>query len=317
MPGPTVRPIVRWIVKRRGYLSRMMLIPDARPFAHRSPVRWAWLVAVLALVAGLSAHAMAAPARQAEPVPLTVFFLVDDSNGMAGATLNGRDARSAIQAGAGRLLDQLDMGRDRAAVVLFGDTGEIAQAPTQHRQAVLDAIGTATMRDSQARLDLGYAEVAKAIKADAAVGGKHYATVVITDMPMMDAPEQAMARAVSLRRAGVQHYVVAVGEIVNVAVLRQVAQPDGYFNAPWGGDIIGPYEQIGKLLAGIAPGAWITPVPTASPTPMPTRGASATPTSRPETGTPVASPTSPREPVFLPLAERSGRLGVDRVARWK
>lgn len=241
--------------------------------------------------AGLAGHAAAAPARQTEPVPLTVFFLMDDSNCMAGNTLNGMDSVSAIQKGAEALMDQLDMQRDRAAVVLFGNTATLAQGPTHDRQAVIDGVAALTMRGDSARLDLGYLEIGKAIAADTAAGEKRYATVVITDGPMMQAPELAKARAQSLTRQGVSHYAIAVGTIAQYALLRQIAEPEGFFDLPFGGDVIRPYQYIGKILAGVALEPWVTATP----------GATLTP--RPEPGTRFPPP-GPQRRVFLPLASQ-------------
>jgi hypothetical protein len=272
-----------------------------RRFGHRVGGRRAGLAAVVMLVgAGMAGHAAAAPARQQAPVPLTVFFLADDSNGLAGATLSGMDSRSAIKKGAEVLMDQLDMGRDRAAVVLFGDTAVLAQGPTHDRQAVIDGLEKLTMRDSLARLDHGYNEVRKAIMTDTASGEMHYATVTITDGPFMEAPELALARAQGLTRQGVRHYTIAVGTIAQYGLLRQIAEPNGAFEFPAGGDIVAAYEQIGKILAGLATEPWPTPYPTGTRTLRPT----AYPTDTrmpPETGTPLPT-REPLRPIFLPLA---------------
>jgi hypothetical protein len=263
-----------------------------RWFGDSPSSHWVGLAAVVVLVgAGLAGHAAAAPARQTDPVPVTVFFLMDDSNCMAGNTLNGMDAEIAIQKGAEALMDQLDMQRDRAAVVLFGDTATLAQGPTHDRQAVSDGVAALTMRGDSARLDLGYLEVGKAIAADTAAGEKRYATVVITDGPMMQAPELAKARAASLQRQGVRHYAIAIGTIAQYGLLRQIAEPEGFFDLPFGGDVISPYQYIGKILAGVPLEPWVTATPGATQTP------------RPEPGTRLPPP-GPQRRVFLPLSSR-------------
>lgn len=272
-------------------------------FGNWAGGRWAGLASVVILVgAGMVGHAAAAPVRQQEPVPLTVFFLADDSTGMAGATLSGMDSRSAIKKGAEALMDQLDMQRDQAAVVLFGDTATLAQGPTHDRHAVIDGLDKLTMWDGVARLDYGYEQVGRAIKADPAGGEMHYATVTITDGPFMQAPELAKVRALSLTRQGVRHYAIAVGNIAQYALLKQIAEPGGFFDLPFGGDIIDPYKRIGTILAGIASEPWPTPYPigtrTLRPTPYPTD--TRTP---PETGTPIPT-REPLRAIFLPLARK-------------
>ncbi len=228
------------------------------------------------------------------PVPLEIFILIDDSNCLAGATLNGVDSRTAIKRGVERVLDQLDLGKDTVAVIGYGDTATIFTHLTDDRAAILAGVDAISMRDNSARLDLAYAEVARELKSPLHRLGTNVLTISITDGPMMQAPELAKARAAGLNRQGVRHAHIAVGTIAQYGLLRQIAEPGWFWDTPFGGDVITPYTEFGAISAGIGHPA-VCPVGVPSPT--------TPPTVKPPTPKPTDTPAVVRDfQVFMPMA---------------
>ena len=217
------------------------------------------------------------------PVPLEVFFLIDDSNCLAGATLNGVDAKTAIRRGVERVLDQISLGTDTAAVIGYGDAAVIFQTLTDDRGAILKGVDAITMRDNSARLDLAYLEVSKELKSQRHRLGTRVLTISITDGPMMQAPDVARARAQALNRQGVRHGHIAVGTIAQYTLLRQIAEPGWFWDVPFGGDVITPYTEFGAISAGIGRPSNCPTGPTTVPPPTVTRS----PTAEPKTPTPT------------------------------
>ena len=204
------------------------------------------------------------------PLPMEVFFLIDDSNCLAGATLNGMDSRAAIHKGIDEAMKRFGLvkgGKDTAAVIGYGDTSEIFQTLIDDPEAVLAAVDRITMRDSAANLDLAYRDVARELRTARHRPGTRTMTINITDGPMMQAPEQAKAVAESLRKQGARHYNIAVGTIAQYALLRQISEPDGFWTIPFGGDVITPYTDFGGMVLDIGHPVVCPPAtPTAQPT---------------------------------------------------
>lgn len=219
--------------------------------------------------------------------PLEVYFLIDDSNCLLNAFLNEMPARDAIVVGLGRVMDQLAMGRDQAAVIGFGDTAQTYQALTDDRAAILDAARAVAMLDNSARLDLAYAETAKQVARTHRAGAK-VVTISITDGPMNAPLQLTELRARALRDQGIKHYTIGVGDLAQYATLRTVSEPGGLREVDFGGDVISAYVELGAMAVDAAR---ICPPPT--------------PTS-PATGSPTATPapTSRDRPVHLPYSGR-------------
>ncbi|MCB0215838.1 MAG: VWA domain-containing protein [Chloroflexi bacterium] len=215
------------------------------------------------------------------PKPLEIFVLIDDSNCLAGATLNEMDSKSAIRKGVEKVLDQIALGKDTVAVIGYGDTAEIFTPLSSDRDEILAGVDRVTMRDGSARLDLAYLKVAEELKSVRHREGVQVLTHNITDGPMMQAPELARARATALKSAyGARHYHIAVGTIAQYALLRQIAEPGGFWTIPFGGDVITPYTEFGAISAAFGFPAACPGGPTPNPTSRPTRDLP-TPTSGP------------------------------------
>ncbi|RIL06841.1 hypothetical protein DCC79_15190 [bacterium] len=233
------------------------------------------------------------------PMQLEVFFLIDDSNCLAGATLNGVDSRTAIRRGVERVLDQLSLGKDTASVIGYGDTAQVFQVLTDDREAILTGVDRITMRDNTARLDLAYVEVGREMKTPRHRPGSQVLTISITDGPMMPNPGVASARATALNLLGVKHYHIAVGSIAQYPLLRGIAEPGGFWELPFGGDVITPYTEFGAIAAAMGRPAVCDPSTRLTTTPP----ATATATARPRTATPTAGPTREGFRIGLPWLE--------------
>jgi Mg-chelatase subunit ChlD len=206
---------------------------------------------------------------------LDVYFLIDDSNCLYGAKFNDLYSIEAIQLGVDAVLEQLELGRDRAAVISFGDRAVLLQSLTTDRNAVLDAVLQVPMRDETARLDLAYAEVRRDQAGPAHRKRAQVVTIFVTDGPMMPSLEMAEQQARLLRQSGVKNYGIGVGDLAQHGLLRTVCEPGGYREIDFGGDLITPYRELGAIVAkmgGIClPAARLTPgAPTPSVSPRST-----------------------------------------------
>lgn len=209
------------------------------------------------------------------PRPLEVYFLIDDSTCLLNSSLNGMAAVDAIAKGVEAVLDTMQLGRDTAAVIGFGDTAEIYQTLTVDKAALVAAARRVAMRDGQANLDLAYDEVRRELRSPRHRPLAQLVTVTVTDGPMMASPRRAEVRAEQLRGMGARHYNIGVGPIVQHATLRGIAEPGGYRDIPLGGDVITAYVELGAMFVPLGrdcvPVAELTPPappePTATPEP--------------------------------------------------
>jgi Mg-chelatase subunit ChlD len=185
------------------------------------------------------------------PQPLDLYFLIDDSNCLQNAFLNNMPAREAIVIGVQRVLDMMSLGRDRAAVIGFGDAARTYQAMTTERQKITDAARAISMLDNSARMDLGLREVQRQI-AQTARPGALVMTLTITDGPM-NAPLLTTEQiAFAMRGQGVRHYTIGVGDLAQYNTLRVVAEPGGMRELDFGGDVISAYVDLGGMIMAVS-----------------------------------------------------------------
>lgn len=208
------------------------------------------------------------------PRGLDVYFLIDDSNCLYGAVLNGMPSIDAIRLGVEKVMDQMSMGRDRAGVIAFGDRAVLLQPLTADRQAVSDAVRMVAMRDDSARLDLAYAKVRSELAGPITRPRARVATIFVTDGPIMPSLEMAQQQGNLLRASGVVNYGIGVGDLAQHGVLRLVCEPGGYREIDFGGDCIGAYDSIGGIVGPMGeecvPPDGVTPTPSRPRTPTPT-----------------------------------------------
>ncbi|MCC7018224.1 MAG: VWA domain-containing protein [Ardenticatenales bacterium] len=231
--------------------------------------------------------------------PLEVYFLVDDSTCLLGASLSGLDSKEAIAQGVSRVLDMMDMGQDTAAVIGFGSIATLYQPLTHDKAAIVDGVRRVAMQDQAARLDLGFQEVRRELSSARSRPETTKITVSVTDGPMMPAPNRAIEHAKNLRSRGFHHYAIGIGPIVQHGVLRKVAEPGGYRAIALGGDVITMYVELG---GNFTPLANVCPPTPGAPTLTPVL-----PTVPPTVPVPPTDPPPPPLPVvrrFIPWAER-------------
>jgi hypothetical protein len=177
------------------------------------------------------------------------------------------------------VLEQLDPARDRAAMIGFGDTAEQITPLTADWAQLSADLSLLELRDGSARLDLAYRQVAESLKNGGAREGSLVVTLVLTDGPMMQYPELAVARATALRTdLGVRHYSIAMGTIAHFAMLRQISEPGGFWTLPFGGDLVSAYRKAGAAIVArslqtpeFVPTPYPNPSPTATPGPLKAR----------------------------------------------
>lgn len=211
------------------------------------------------------------------PRVLEVFFLLDDSNCLVGAWLNGMPALEAVKIGMANMLDAMNLGRDLAAVIGFGDQAILFQPLTSDRAAILAAVDQISFRDNSARLDLAFVETARELTSRRHRPNSQVVTIIVTDGPMTPAIDLAVARGEALRRQGVKHYSIAVGDslLAQQAALRSISEPGGFYTLPYNGDVLSVFAALTDVLRTL--GA-TCPTPTAFPpyepsaTPPVTRG---------------------------------------------
>lgn len=229
--------------------------------------------------------------------PLEVYFLIDDSTCLLGASLSGLDSKEAIAQGVSRVLDMMDMSQDTAAVIGFGSIATLYEPLTHDRAAVVDGVRRVAMQDQAANLHLGFLEVRGELASVRSRSEATKITVTVTDGPMMPAPNRAIEHAKSLRAKGFHHYTIGIGPIVQHGILRKVAEPGGYRSLPLGGDVIKAYEELGGIFTPLANVCPPTPgVPTLTPV-LPTLPPTAPPP-------PTSPPPTPELRRFFPWAER-------------
>jgi len=207
-------------------------------------------------------------APECMPRPLEIYFLIDDSNCLSGASLGGEPANIAIRKGVERVLDQVDLGRDIAAVIGFGDQAITFQTLTADRASIVAAAEMIGFRDETARLDRAYQAVADEMASARHDPSAQVVTIVVTDGPMSPALPLASAQADALRRRGVKHYAIGIGTLAQHALLRAIAEPGGYRELRFGGDVITAYREIGTIVAALAD---VCGRPSPTPTPAPSR----------------------------------------------
>lgn len=180
---------------------------------------------------------------------LDLYFLIDDSNCLAGAEFEGLPSLEAIEMGVAGVLEQMDMGRDRAAVIAIGDTAVLLQSLTADPEAVLAAVRLVAMRDDSARLDLGYGKVRKENSGPLARSRAQVVTLFVTDGPIMPQLEMAEQQARVLRTEGVLHYGIGIGDLAQHGSLRKICESGGYRELDFGGDLIGAFRALGAIVA--------------------------------------------------------------------
>lgn len=175
--------------------------------------------------------------------PVDVALVIDSSSSMLGAKL------AAAKAAAGIFLDQLDLRRDRAAVVGFDAAARLLQPLSADRRALDQALGGLTAGVGT-RIDEGLWAALDALTGPLSRGGADRAVVLLTDGRPQEGTEGRIRQASSLaRQLGVAVYAIGLGEDVLPEVLREIAgSPERVFLAPNAADLADIYRQVARVL---------------------------------------------------------------------
>ncbi len=175
--------------------------------------------------------------------PVDVALAIDTSSSMLGAKLE------AAKTAAGAFLDQLDLRRDRAAVVGFGATARLAQPLSADRSA-LDGALAALGPGVGTRIDEGLWAALNELTGARRRAGADPVIVLLTDGRPQEGTEGRIRQASALaRQLGVAVYAVGLGEDVLPEVLRDIAgDPSRVFLAPDARDLADIYRQVARVI---------------------------------------------------------------------
>lgn len=213
--------------------------------------------------------ASATPAPRALYLPLmlrercdpTVRFadlvlVIDSSSSMSEPTAGAASKLDAAVMAARVFLDQLSLGRDRAALVVFNASVTVLVPLTGDRALLDAALGANLPQGTGTRI--GAAIAAGAAELAAARPGSQRAMVVLTDGQGTDEDPGAAQRAADgAKAAGITLYTVGLGQDVDLSALRALASgPDHCFLAPDAAELAAIYRGIAGVLPCAGEAFW-------------------------------------------------------------
>jgi hypothetical protein len=136
----------------------------------------------------------------------------------------------------------------RAAVVAFDERATIAATLSDDGAALREAI-FALRVGRGTRIDRALTTAGLALAA-APAGVRHRGVVILlSDGSQIGDPEQAVARANSLRAAGITIYAVGLGADVDRALLQRIADPRRLLLAPGPSELVTIYRTLAREAA--------------------------------------------------------------------
>lgn len=167
---------------------------------------------------------------------------------MSEATPGAASKLDAAVTAARVFLDQLSLGRDRAALITFNSAVTVLVPLTADR-AQLDAALSGNLQQGTGTR-IGAAIAAAAEQLAAARPGSQKAMVVLTDGRGTDEdPTTAQTAADAAKAAGITLYTVGLGQDVDLAALRALASgADHCFVAPDAAELAAIYRAIAGAL---------------------------------------------------------------------
>jgi DNA-binding beta-propeller fold protein YncE/Mg-chelatase subunit ChlD len=175
-------------------------------------------------------------------------LVIDSSSSMSEATPGAASKLDAAVTAARVFLDQLSLGRDRAALITFNSAVTVLVPLTADR-AQLDAALSGNLQQGTGTR-IGAAIAAAAEQLAAARPGSQKAMVVLTDGRGTDEdPTTAQTAADAAKAAGITLYTVGLGQDVDLAALRALASgADHCFVAPDAAELAAIYRAIAGAL---------------------------------------------------------------------
>lgn len=172
-----------------------------------------------------------------------VVLLVDASLSMAGESMAA--ARRAAKAFVG----ELDPERDQAAVIGFNAAPRVAVGLSRDRAALAAAID-GLQPAAGTRMDLALREAIDLLQVSPSRRPDNRPVVILlTDGVHEGSGEDVVREAERGRRQGMRLYAIRLGTAASEALLRRVADRDGYHEAPGPADL----ERIYRAIAGEVP----------------------------------------------------------------
>jgi Mg-chelatase subunit ChlD len=221
------------------------LPPTGTPSATHDPLpHRAWLPIALNV------------ACRTEQTKADVVLLIDASTSMR--ELDGAVAKiDAARRAAHELIELLQLGRDRAAVIEFHSVPHLIVPLTANAGALheaVDAIATAT----GTRIDLALDAAAEELRVAARRGSVRVVLLMTDGRPAAGGTEAVLAQATALKQEGTVIYVVGLGADVDADLLRRVAsRPDTYLQAPTAGELGLAFREIGAQIPCPGGGVWL------------------------------------------------------------
>lgn len=168
-----------------------------------------------------------------------VMLVIDTSNSMAGANLDG--ARAAAR----RFVGLLSLPADQAGVVTFNLQARLASRLSGSLGSVEAALADLGPTQPGTRIDRGLARARLELQSARSRPASAPVVVLLTDGIQNDAPETAIAAAEASRGAGIRVYAIGLGGDVDAGFLGVLAgDRSQVFLAPGPTDLAGIYAQV-------------------------------------------------------------------------
>lgn len=180
----------------------------------------------------------------------TVAVLVDTSLSMYDRTAAGGVKLEYVQLAATGFVGALDLPRDQATIVVFGDLGEVAQPLTGDRVALEIALGHVYGRVTRgSMLSEGLMASAGELARDGALVAGDAVVVLVTDG--LDDHDLALAVAAEVRKNAVV-YAIGIGPDISPTVLSRLAgSPDRALHSADGANLGDLYSMVaGRIACG-------------------------------------------------------------------
>ncbi len=224
-PSPTLTPV----------LTPTSTDPPPTPTASPSPPGAAFLPALL------KAHCVST--RHAD-----VLLVLDTSSSMLAAGAGGEVKLQLALDAASAFVDALDLPADRAAVVTVSSRAEVLQPLTGDRLALQLALGRLFHHVRYgSRLERGL-DLARGLIASTGRPLETVPVIVVLTDGLTGDPAAARRAAAAVRDGGVALHAVALGPVVDEALLRDLAgAPGRYHHSPDGADLRRIYLDIARV----------------------------------------------------------------------
>ena len=170
--------------------------------------------------------------------PSDIALVLDTSSSMAGAKLEA--AREAARV----FVSQLDLSRDKAAIVGFDSEARLALGLSGDEAALRSAIGSLQNRTGT-QIDRGLQAAIGELSGPRSRGRANKVIVLLTDGQNNAGPGPVRSVAAEARAWGIEIYTIALGQDADAALMRELAgDPSRAYVAPGPEDLARIYRDI-------------------------------------------------------------------------